>query len=51
MLIAWYLGPVNGLAALDPAAAVAAPALATAIALGVAALTLAATAFRLARRQ
>lgn len=50
MMIAWYLGPVNGLDALDPAAAVATPASATAIALGVTALALAATASRLAHR-
>jgi hypothetical protein len=49
-MIAWYLGPVNGLAALDPATAVAAPASATAIALGIVALALAVTARRLAHR-
>jgi hypothetical protein len=50
MMIAWYLGPVNGVAVLDPAAAVATPASATAIALGVAALALAVTTRRLAHR-
>ena len=50
MLIAWYLGPVNGLPALDPAAAAAAPADVTAAAIAATALLLAATASRLARR-
>ena len=50
MLIAWYLGPVNGLRALDPAAAVTAPVSVTAVAIAVTALLLAATAGRLSRR-
>jgi len=50
MLLAWYLGPVNGLSALDPAAAVAYPASITAAAIAVTALVLAATAARLSRR-
>ncbi len=50
MMIAWYLGPVNGLPALDPAAAVATPATATVISLVVAALALAVAGRRLAHR-
>jgi hypothetical protein len=50
MLIAWYLGPVNGLPALDPAGAADAPASVTAVALVATVLVLAATATRLNRR-